>query len=298
MKMETGIFTKFRLMVKIGAMALCASLMYSMIDVQPVMGNPETGKPTVEMVLRDTTLGTALKLIAENNGYGFESQAALEERVNLDMSGLGFEDTVHRLLAGKPYNWTAENKVLKVYPATALAEPVQEVSVNEIQTIPAMPVVEPDEQHILVLKNRRPDEMVGLLTPLVKDVKLMADVRTNSILMSGSKDAIKATIAMATDLDGIQTVQGMEDKREYLSEVFSLDYISDFADLEQNLNFILYGSSQPQNNQALTQQQNNTAPGGQIIEQPTVPVRKEYYLLDKIRRLLMITAAATKWNYP
>lgn len=296
MKNETGIFTKFRLIAKISALALCSSMFYSMIDVQPVMGNPRGTQPKVEMVLRDTPLGTALKMIAENNGYGFESQAPLDERVNLDISGAGYEESINRLLTGRPYNWTTENNTLRIFRASAAIETPQQLEpvMPYVQEYSA-PVIEPEEKQILVLKNRRPDEVVALLTPLVKDVKLMADIRTNSILMTGSKDAIKSTVTMAVDLDGIATVQGLEDKREFLSEVFSLDYVSDFEDLEKNLNFILYGSNQPINNQ--TQQiQSQTSPGGQMIEQPTVPVRKEYYLLDKIRRLLMITASRDKMD--
>lgn len=300
MKIETGILTKFKLIAKIGALALCASLFYSMIDAQPVMGNPNGTKPTVEMVLRDTTLGNALKLIAENNGMGFESQAALDERVDVDMSGIGFDESVNRLLAGKSYNWVNENNTLKVFRASPTIEtPNQDILTAPMVhdfAVPAAIPAEPEHKQILVLKNRRPDEVVALMTPLVKDVKLMADIRTNSILMSGSKEAIKDTITMANDLDGIQTIQGMEDRREYLSEVFTLDYVSDFDDLEKNLNFILYGSQQAQTNtsQQMQNQNQSQSLGGQVIEQPTVPVKKEYYLLDKIRRILMITAARDK----
>lgn len=296
MKNETGIFTKFRLIAKISALALCTSMFYSMIDVQPVMGNPRGTQPKVEMVLRDTPLGTALKMIAENNGYGFESQAPLDERVNLDISGAGYEESINRLLTGRPYNWSTENNTLRIFRASAAIETPQQLA-PMMPSAPdfSAPVAEPEEKQILVLKNRRPDEVVALLTPLVKDVKLMADIRTNSILMTGSKDAIKSTVTMAVDLDGIATVQGLEDKREYFSEVFSLDYVSDFEDLEKNLNFILYGSNQPINNPT-AQVQSQTGPGGQMIEQPTIPVRKEYYLLDKIRRLLMITASRDKMD--
>lgn len=298
MKNETGLLTKFKLLAKICVLAVFASLCYSMIDAQPVMGDTRPGQPTVELVLRDTTLGNALKLIAENNGYGFESQAPLDERVDVDMSGIGFDESVNRLLAGKPYNWVNENKILKVFKAVPTFEnPQQDILTAPMvqdYAVPAAIPVEPEHKQILVLKNRRPDEVVALMTPLVKDVKLMADIRTNSILMSGSKEAIKETVAMANDLDGIQTIQGMEDRREYLSEVFTLDYVSDFDDLEKNLNFILYGSQQAQTNNQQQMQNQNQSLGGQVIEQPTVPVKKEYYLLDKIRRILMITAARDK----
>lgn len=262
------------------------------LNFHPALGEARDNSQQVEMVMKDVPLSVALRLIAENHGYGFESQLPLDNHVTLDMSGITFEDAVHRLLSGKPCEWAVEDNILKVRQASQPASGGN-LSVNpDISEPVVQPPVATDEKRILILKNRRPDEIVALLTPIVGEVKLMPDVRTNAILMSGSKEALKKVTAMAIDLDSIETVRGMEDKREFLSEVFALDYISDFADLESNLNFILYGSTQSTTSAG----QNITATqvGGQMVEQPVVPIRREYYLLDKIRRLLMITASRDK----
>ncbi len=296
MKINTAFLARYRLVTNLLLVVVCTAAFYFVADVQPAMGESNVAPTTMEMVLRDTPLRSALTLIAENYGYQFESSADLNERVNLNLSGAGFEESVHQLLTNKPYNWALENKTLRVYKSASIKNDVQSKSVINEVVIPRtqQAVVEPEEKKILILQNRRPDEMVALLVPLVTDVKMMPDIRTNSILISGSKSAIKTLVKMAKDLDSINTVKGMEENKEYLSEVFALDYISDFEDLEQNLNFILYGSTQPMNNETSTTQQNATNLGGQILEQPTVPVRKEYYLLDKTRRLLMITASRDK----
>lgn len=256
------------------------------------MAQMNNQQPGLEMVLKDIPLETALKILAERHGYKFSCSFSLPEKVNLDARGISFDDSVRLMLAGRPYNWAKENNTLKIFRAdNSLASSDSYTGYDMPQA--SIPVVEPDKKKILVLNNRRPDEMVELLSPLAAEVKLMADIRTNSILMSGPEASLKTVEKMARELDAIKTVKGLEDKREFLSEVFSLDYISDFADLEQNLNFILYGSSQTLNE---NQNQQGDTIAGRMIEQPVIPVRKEYYLLDKVRRLLMITASRDKMD--
>lgn len=253
------------------------------------MGNQQAG---LEMVLKDIPLETALKILAERHGYAFSSATPMPEKVNLDARGVSFEDSVRLMLAGRPYNWAKENNTLKIFKAVDTPTNFDHASDYGINQS-FQEVAEPVKKKILVLSNRRPDEMVELLKPLAEEVKLMADIRTNSILMSGPETALKTVEKMAQDLDKIQTIKGLEDKREFLSEVFSLDYISDFEDLEQNLNFILYGSAQAMSENNSQSNQNGTI-AGRMIDQPVIPVRKEYYLLDKVRRLLMITASRDK----
>lgn len=246
----------------------------------------------VEMVLRNTPLKAALQAIARNHGYKLESDLPLSEAVNIDVSGTDLQETLDRLMSGKPYAWTTDNDVLRVTaaPASVAAEsPVAKPKVQE--PVRQAPVVVPDKKFILILENRRPSEVVSLLSPIASNISMVADPRTNAILMRGNKSEVEAITRMARDLDSIKTIEGMEEQREFSSEVFSLDYVSDFDDLEQNLNFILYGSSRVQD----MSQQTRTGDGaGQIMEQAIVPVRKEYYLLDKVRRLLMITASTDK----
>ncbi|HNV72438.1 MAG TPA: secretin N-terminal domain-containing protein, partial [Candidatus Ozemobacteraceae bacterium] len=260
----------------------------------------------VELVLNDTSLGSALQIMAEQAGKKFEAHVPLEDKVNLDLRGLSFEDAVARVMAGKPYMYALDNETLHVFKGTGQPAPVADVPVVQAPIQPqvqmAPPVVEkPKADRIFILKNRKAEELVVILKQLASEVGLVPDVRTNTILIKGFEEDVDRVASLAAQLDGMEPVRELEDKREYLSEVFSLEYVNDFADLENNLNMILYGQrGQGQGGQTTGLNQQMTTGGinqqyqEQMGETKPIPVRKEYYLLDKVRRVLMITAARDK----
>lgn len=267
------------------------------VSLCPVQGDTSSSAPVtgLDLVLKDTPLRTALQIIAEGNGFMFSSNAKLDERVNVNMRGASFDEAVDQLLSNRPYNWVKENKTLRVFKAAHSGVNTEDLATaGAFQQNQKVEKEKPEVKEILVLKQRRPDEIVAIIAPLAADVRMVADIRTNTILMSGNADSVKKIKKIAVDLDEIQTIEGMEEKKEFVSEVFALDYISDFDDLAKNLNFILYGSTQALDSSIDTNTNNSPEIAGQIVEQPTVPVRKEYYLLDKVRRMLMITASYDK----
>ncbi len=296
--MKRTLILRLSRLVPVCVLTLCILCLSFAPAVQAQNASSEGVSASIDLVLNDTSLGSVLQIMADQSGKKLEAHAPLDEKVNVDLRGLGFEDAVARVLAGKPYMYAVDNETLHVFKGAGQPAPVTEnVPVVQAPMQPQMPMVEPPKpmgSRIFLLKIRKAEEVVQLLAPLAKDVGLVPDVRTNAILLQGTEDRVAAVAGLAAQIDQMAPVRELEDKREFLSEVFSLEYVVDFKDLEDNLNLVLYGQKGAQSQQQ-TQAQNTNQQGLAITNEiPVTPVRKEYYLLDKQRRVLMITASRDK----
>ncbi len=254
---------------------------------------PLLASSALDLVLTEVPLRTALQVIAEQSGRSLNSDLPLAESTSIDLHNVPVDEAVAVAIADRPYGFEVGDRTIRVWKS-ANAGPVNAAPVAPV-AVAAAPVVEPTESRIVVLELRRADEVRDLVQGLVAgDIRFAADARTNAIVMTGTRKRLDEVSALLRDIDGTPQTRQPEDKREYLSEVFSLEHVTDFRDLENNLNMILYGGKNSQGPQSTVNVQNQQPQQGMIPPAPIVPVLREYYLLDRVRRVLMITAMRDK----
>jgi type II secretory pathway component GspD/PulD (secretin) len=235
----------------------------------------------IDLVLKNASLRFALESICLQAGLNLKSHADLTKKVNVEIRDLPLKRAISRILEAQSLQWTLDGSNLHVFlpfdSSTSNANTIQtgaSVSTNN----------EPKVSKMIYLKSRNAEDVARTLKELAEGVKIVPDIPTNGILMTGKKADIRQATKLAKTIDTSPVVRSEEEIHEFVSEVFSLEYIADFTDLEENLNFILYGSKSAQ-----TTTQTTSAEENKVFE-----VKKEYYLFDKARRILMITATRDK----
>jgi general secretion pathway protein D len=260
--------------------------------------------PTISLVLQDTPLGVALKLVAEQAGKKLQTYTPLDELVNVNLQDATLDTAVTTLLDRKPYMWALDNDVVHIFKSKHSTIPSASVPVPEpaVTAIPETPPV----TRILALKKRKAEGILELVAKLsAKDVKIVADLPTNSLVMVGPEQQIAAVASLALEMDETPVAFAVTPPEEIITESFTLEYVTEFEDLEKSLSLILYGERLPDSgnaaatahhdfqNQLLSALPALSAPGQ--LSATTGP-RKEYYMLDKIRRVLLITTIRSKMD--
>ena len=235
----------------------------------------------IDLVLKNASLRLALESICQQAGLTLKSHADLSKKVNVEIRDLPLKRAISQILEAQSLQWTLDGSNLHVFlpfdSSTSNSNTSQtgaSVSTNN----------EPKVSKMIYLKNRNAEDVAKTLKELAEGVKIVSDIPTNGILMTGRKADLHQAAKIAKTIDAAPVIRSAEEIHEFVSEVFSLEYIADFTDLEENLNFILYGSKSAQNT---TQTASNE-------ENKVYEVKKEYYLFDKARRILMITATRDK----
>ncbi|MBF0499468.1 MAG: type II secretion system protein GspD [Candidatus Riflebacteria bacterium] len=253
----------------------------------------QDGAPTIELVLQDTPLESALKLVADQAGKKFEAHVPLDESVNVNIHGASLEFAVNKLLEGKPYMWALDGNSIHIFKGTA--QSAAPVLLATMSPVLAPPVEKPPVTRIFTLKKRKVESVTGLLAKLItRDVSIVADVPTNSLVMIGTEKSIEAVASLAQEIDGTLVTAEVIIPEELISESFTLEYVTEFGDIEKNLCDILYGEHN-QSEAASEVQSQLTA--STLLNKPAQQEpgpRKEFFLLDKIRRILMITTNRAK----
>lgn len=233
----------------------------------------------IDLVLKNATLRLALESICQQAGLILKSHSDLTQKVDVEIIGLPLKTAISQILEPHSLQWTLDGTNLHVFL------PFKDENSNTSATkIESSFSDEPKISKMIYLKNRNAEDVAKTLKELAEGVKIVADIPTNGILMTGNQLEINQATKLAKTIDASPVIRSVEETHEFVSEVFSLEYVADFADLEENLNFILYGSKTAQNEtQAVSNEENK------VFE-----VKKEYYLFDKARRILMITATRDK----
>lgn len=282
----------------LGFVLFCAFAASAVAQPAPATGPggpPASGMASpIGLVLQDTPLGVVLKLIADQAGQKLETHVPLNDVVSVDLQGETLESAMQKVLAGKPYMWAQDGGTIHVFKGWNPPEVAQ--SVPTAAPIPEKPRV----TRLFPLKKRKVDGVVSLLSRLGnKDVNIVADPPTNSLILVGTEEQIQVVASLALEIDEAPVTVEIALPEEIVSESFSLEYITDFSELEKSLNKILYGESilndPAQNPERAAQVQDQIMAASQILDQskPQEP-RKEFFLLDKVRRILVITAARSK----
>jgi general secretion pathway protein D len=254
---------------------------------------------SIDLVLQDTPLGVALKLVTDQAGLKFEAHAPLEEMVDVNLQGVSLESAFADLLKQKPYMWTLDDGIVHVFRG-------QQSLGSPLSVAPSLPAVElepktPTITRICTLQKRKADGVLALVTRLnSKDLTIVADDPTNSLVMIGQEKQIEAVEKLAREIDETPVTYEVSPPEELISESYSLEYVTEFKDLEKSLDKILYGEHFPSETgvgndvQAQIQSQLlNALP----TPQTRVPgAKNEFYMLDKIRRVLLITATRSKMD--
>ncbi|MBF0409856.1 MAG: hypothetical protein HQM10_21115 [Candidatus Riflebacteria bacterium] len=264
----------------------------------------------IDIVFNNTPLEVALQLIAEQTGKKIEIHVPMSEVVSDELHQVSIEDALSKLLGEKVYTWVEDKGTIHVFK-----NPVKnsEPEKNSETEIPSHEIVEPVkeeapvqqsgqtlETEIIVLKNRKVEEIKRNVESLISGIKVSFDVKTNSLLLSGNRENLNLVASFVSKIDLMPTSREEDDKREYLSEVYNLEFVTDFDDLEKNLNFVLYGFRfGGQGSSGMIGGGMGMMPGmggmsGGFSPDTAVPLRKEYYLIDRKRKVLMITASRDK----
>ena len=239
----------------------------------------------IDLVLKNASLRLALESICQQAGLTLKSHADLTKKVNVEIRDLPLKRAISQILEAQSLQWTLDGSNLHVFlpfdSSTSNSNTSQtgaSVSTNN----------EPKISKMIYLKNRNAEDVAKTLKELAEGVKIVSDIPTNGILMTGRKADLHQAAKIAKTIDAAPVIRSAEEIHEFVSEVFSLEYIADFTDLEENLNFILYGSKTTQVTSQTTTDQNKSK------TDEVFKIKKEYYLFDKARRILMITATRDK----
>ncbi|MBF0410266.1 MAG: type II secretion system protein GspD [Candidatus Riflebacteria bacterium] len=253
----------------------------------------------VGLTLQDTPLEVALRLVAEQAGKKLEVHTPLNEIINVNIQNASPETAFNSILEGKPYMWAVENDVVHIFKGSVNTPAVS----DPVVTLP-MEMAAPEKTiitRILPLKNRKAQSILDLVSRMAgRDSNIVADPPTNSLIMVGEESAIENVASLASNIDATPVAFEVASPEEIVSESFSLEYVIEFGDLEKNLSMILYGEEKTDEAAVLKENYMNTPLQNvlpSIKSKPPVQNiggKKEFYMLDKTRRVLLITATRSK----
>ncbi len=236
----------------------------------------------VDLVLKKATLSTGVQILSGMAGLKVKAHEKLDEIVDVNIKGQTIESALDSLLTNKGYGWFIDDKDLHVFKAIGKKKDFSPIAA----VVPEEKIEKIEVTKMIALVNRQAEGIVDTVLSVDSGLRILADVPTNSLIITGEPKAVARAEAMVKKIDQATVTRNEDEVKEFTSEVFTLEYVTDFEDLEDNLNFILYGKRGKLEETSDAQ----TAVNG--VNQ----IRKEYYLFDKVRRILMITASQDKMD--
>lgn len=268
-------------------------------EIPPAMSVPADAQQpaapsgSLSMVIRGMPTEQALEQVAANFGLKLQSQVALPGAVNLEFDGAGLDQAMSEIVGPLNLDWMVENGRLHVFQPRQPWTHVTDAA-NGAPSMAAIPVAKPEEpvaSRIVVLKKRKAEDIQKLIKDLSTGMNIVTDAPTNSLICLGTEKQLAEAEQLAKSLDELPpSGQGVASsplvaKVEFVTEVFKLDHV-DFEGLEKELSSMIVRETA--GTSGSTQQMTVTREGK--------PIEKEYFLLDRERRIALIHSTLEKVN--
>ncbi|HOT28183.1 MAG TPA: secretin N-terminal domain-containing protein [Candidatus Ozemobacteraceae bacterium] len=246
---------------------------------------------SLSMVIRGMPTEQALEQVAANFGLQLQPQVELPGAVNLEFDGAGLDQAMSEIVGPLNLDWMVENGRLHVFQPRQPWTHVSDAA-NGAPSMAAIPLVKPEEpvsSRIVVLKKRKAEDIQKLIKDLSTGMNIVTDAPTNSLICLGTEKQLAEAEQLAKSLDELPpSAQGVASsplvaKVEFITEIFKLDHV-DFDSLEKELTSVI--ARETSGTGSSNQQAALTKDGK--------PIEKEYFLLDRERRIVLIHSTLEK----